>query len=241
MSTPPIAPILELHVAHHHDGVRAPAQVYVHRPRHRPRAIPAERARSRGMTKIHFILYVQDQARSTAFYAQVLACQPSLNVPGMTESTLAENTILGLMPLSGIKRLLGERLPDVHVKGDFSMPDVIGPDFITLQVRNLEVSRRFYADVIGFKPSPEVRPNAAAFATKPIGFAIRQAQIDLNAVAQLGYGVIVWFRTDDATALHAHLSAHGVPIVQGLAESPFGTTFTFRDPDGYLITVHDGG
>ncbi len=64
------------------------------------------------MTKIHFILYVQDQARSTAFYAQVLACQPSLNVPGMTEFTLAENTILGLMPISGIKRLLGERLPD---------------------------------------------------------------------------------------------------------------------------------
>ncbi len=121
------------------------------------------------------------------------------------------------------------------------MPDVLGPDFITLQVRNLEISRRFYAEVIGFKPSPEVRPNAAAFATKPIGFAIRQAQIDLDAVAQLGHGVIVWFRTDDATALHAHLIAHGVPIVQGLAESPFGKTFTFRDPDGYLITVHDGG
>ncbi len=121
------------------------------------------------------------------------------------------------------------------------MPDVIGPDFITLHVRNLEVSRRFYTEVLGFKPSPEVRPNAAAFATKPAGFAIRQAQIDLDAVAQLGHGVIVWFRTDDATALHAHLVERGVPIVQGLADSPFGKTFTFRDPDGYLITVHDGG
>lgn len=67
---------------------------------------------SEGMNKIHFILYVADQARSTAFYTQVLACPPTLDVPGMTEFTLAENTILGLMPIAGIKRLLGERLPD---------------------------------------------------------------------------------------------------------------------------------
>ena len=30
----------------------------------------------------------------------------------MTEFTLSENSILGLMPEAGIKRLLGERLPD---------------------------------------------------------------------------------------------------------------------------------
>ena len=62
--------------------------------------------------KIHFILYVKDQARSTVFYSQVLGCEPSLNVPGMTEFILAENTILGLMPEAGIKRLLGGPLPD---------------------------------------------------------------------------------------------------------------------------------
>lgn len=64
------------------------------------------------VTRTHFILYVKDQTRSTAFYSQVLGCEPSLNVPGMTEFTLAENTILGLMPEAGIKRLLGEKLPD---------------------------------------------------------------------------------------------------------------------------------
>ena len=62
--------------------------------------------------KSHFILYVTDQARSTAFYSYVLECDPSLNVHGMTEFSLAENTILGLMPVSGIRRLLGNRLPD---------------------------------------------------------------------------------------------------------------------------------
>ncbi len=121
------------------------------------------------------------------------------------------------------------------------MPNLLGPDFITLQVRDLDASRHFYADVLGFPLSPEVRPNAVAFATKPIAFAIRKAQVDLDAVPQPGHGVILWFLADDAAALYEQLKERGVTIVQGLADSPFGKTFTFRDPDGYLITVHDGG
>ncbi len=121
------------------------------------------------------------------------------------------------------------------------MPSLKGPDFITLQVRDVETSRHFYADVLGFKLSPETRPNAAAFSAQPISFAVRKAQVDLDAVPQLGYGVMLWFRADDSAALHEHLKERGVPIVQGLSDSPFGKTFTIRDPDGYLITVHDGG
>ncbi len=121
------------------------------------------------------------------------------------------------------------------------MPDLIGPDFITLQVRDLEASRRFYGEVLGFETSPEVRPNAVAFSAQPISFAIRKSQVDLDAVPQPGYGVILWFRTADAAALHLKLRQRGVPMAGELAESPFVRTFTFRDPDGYLITVHDGG
>lgn len=63
----------------------------------------------------HFILYVKDQQVSARFYARVLGCEPSLDVPGMTEFELAQDSVLGLMPASGIKRLLGERLPDPTV------------------------------------------------------------------------------------------------------------------------------
>ncbi len=121
------------------------------------------------------------------------------------------------------------------------MSTLSGPDFITLHVRDLAASRHFYAEVIGFKISPETRPNAVAFATQPISFAIRQTQIDLDAVTQLGHGVILWFRAEDSGALYARLKQHGIPIVQELAEGPFGKTFTFRDPDGYQISVHDRG
>ena len=55
----------------------------------------------------HLILYVQDQARSTASHAKVLGVEPQLNTPGMTEFQLSADIILGLMPSPGIERLLG--------------------------------------------------------------------------------------------------------------------------------------
>ena len=64
------------------------------------------------MAKTPLILYVQDQARSAEFYSRVFDCQPTLNVPGMTEFPLSETCVLGLMPEAGIKRLLGDSLPD---------------------------------------------------------------------------------------------------------------------------------
>lgn len=56
------------------------------------------------VSKTHFIFYVQDQARSTNFYAQVLTQTPSLNVPGMTEFVLTDGCVLGLMPIEPLFR-----------------------------------------------------------------------------------------------------------------------------------------
>ncbi len=64
------------------------------------------------MKKAHFILYVADQDASTSFYTETLGYPPRLHVPGMTEFTLTEGAVLGLMPSAGIKRLLGAPLPD---------------------------------------------------------------------------------------------------------------------------------
>ncbi len=46
------------------------------------------------------------------FYKEVLGQDPILDVPGMTEFRINENCNLGLMHEKGIKRLLGEKLPD---------------------------------------------------------------------------------------------------------------------------------
>lgn len=58
------------------------------------------------ISRTHIILYVANQEASRAFYEAVLAQAPGLDVPGMTEFAIGESVILGLMPESGILRLL---------------------------------------------------------------------------------------------------------------------------------------
>ncbi len=61
---------------------------------------------------IHTILYVASQKRSTEFYQSLFQMNPTLDVPGMTEFKLSESHILGIMPEKGIKKLLGDKMPD---------------------------------------------------------------------------------------------------------------------------------
>jgi catechol 2,3-dioxygenase-like lactoylglutathione lyase family enzyme len=56
---------------------------------------------------VHVIFYVRDQAASTSFFRSVLALEPRLDVPGMTEFELSDRVVLGLMPEAGVVRLLG--------------------------------------------------------------------------------------------------------------------------------------
>ncbi len=58
--------------------------------------------------KTHLIIYVSDQKRSMSLFKNILKKEPVLDVPGMTEFFLNENTILGIMPEKGIKTLLGD-------------------------------------------------------------------------------------------------------------------------------------
>jgi len=64
------------------------------------------------MKTAHFIFYVSDQERSKRFYETVLGLVPRLHVPGMTEFLLNSGAVLALMPEAGIKRLLGDSIPN---------------------------------------------------------------------------------------------------------------------------------
>lgn len=59
-----------------------------------------------------FILYVANQKRSKEFYEQLLEMAPSLDVPGMTEFTLSDSVKLGLMPETGIQKILNNKVPN---------------------------------------------------------------------------------------------------------------------------------
>ena len=118
---------------------------------------------------------------------------------------------------------------------------VTGPDFIALQVRDLERAAAFYEQRLGLRRAPASPPGAIVFDTSPVSFAVRNPLpgVDLDAVAQPGLGVALWLHATDAQALHDTLEAAGVPIVAPPFDSPFGRTFTFTDPDGYAVTIHD--
>ncbi|CAN5336789.1 VOC family protein [soil metagenome] len=116
---------------------------------------------------------------------------------------------------------------------------VTGPDFIALQVRDLEKAATFYEEVVGLTRAPFSPPHAVVFDTQPT-FAVRDPgpDVDLDA-GPAGLGVALWLHDPEAVTLHATVAAAGAVVVQEPFDGPFGTTFVFKDLDGYLVTVHD--
>lgn len=116
-----------------------------------------------------------------------------------------------------------------------------GPDFISFQVRDLAGSQAFYERYLGLVPSPAGPPHAVVFQTEPIAFALREIVpgTDLASVDQPGLGVAIWLHATDVDAVHDALAADGRTIVSEPVDGPFGRTFTFADPDGYHVTLHD--
>lgn len=118
---------------------------------------------------------------------------------------------------------------------------VTGPDFISIQVRDLERSAAFYEQHLGLTRSPNGPPHAVVFDTQPVAFAVRGVVpgIDLDSAPQPGLGMALWLHATDVQDIHDALAAAGTPIISAPVDGPFGRTFTFADPDGYLITIHD--
>ncbi len=123
---------------------------------------------------------------------------------------------------------------------------VTGPDFIALQVRDLERAADFYSTRLGLRRAPASPPGAVVYATEPVSFAVREPLpgLALDAVRprprpRPGAGVALWLHADDAQARHDELVAADVSIVAPPVDGPFGRTFTFTEPDGYVVTIHD--
>lgn len=59
-----------------------------------------------------FIIYVKDQDKSKDFYKKVFQQEPVLDIEGISEFTLADNVSFGIMPESGIMRILDDKIPN---------------------------------------------------------------------------------------------------------------------------------
>ncbi len=115
----------------------------------------------------------------------------------------------------------------------------LAPDFLALQVRDLDRAAAFYQRELGLERSPGAPPGVVAFQTSTIPFAVREPLPGTDlAAGPVGLGVSLSLRADDAQALHDRLKGHGVPILIDPFDTPFGRTFVFQDPDGYAVAVH---
>lgn len=117
---------------------------------------------------------------------------------------------------------------------------VTGPDFISLQVSDLEASAAFYKKYLGLTQSQAGPPHAVVFETKPIAFALRDLipGTQLGPDSKPGLGVALWLHAPDAQEIHNVLLEADVTITASPIDGPFGRTFSFADPDGYTVTLH---
>ena len=120
------------------------------------------------------------------------------------------------------------------------MAKLLGPDFISLQVRSIPASRAFYTQVLGF--AVDERFDTADFAlmdTTTIPLGLSEAKVDLEEAPQPGWGTALWIDCDNVDELHASLEAAGATIIKPPYDSPFGRALVFADPDGYRITANE--
>ena len=75
----------------------------------------------------------------------------------------------------------------------------VGPDFISLQVRDLDTAAAFYEDRVGLRRAPASPPGAVVFASEPMPFAVREPlpETDLDC-GQPGLGITLWLKVDNA-------------------------------------------
>ncbi|MBA6314209.1 VOC family protein [Cellulophaga baltica] len=111
-------------------------------------------------------------------------------------------------------------------------------EFASLQVRDLEVSKDFYKNKLGFEVSEMSNPYAYVFEFNKgdASFAIRTPMTNIDD-KKLGIGVQLWFAIDNAIEdFQTDLIAKGIAIIGTINNTPFGKTVIVKDPDGYTLT-----
>ncbi|UII28931.1 VOC family protein [Fulvivirga maritima] len=112
--------------------------------------------------------------------------------------------------------------------------------FASLQVTNLDASKEFYTEKLGFEIDNS-NPQACVFKYNQgeASFAIRTPLEPIDE-KELGVGVALWFAvSEDLDQLNAKFISNGVATVQPIFDTPFGRAFHVKDIDGYKLTFLD--
>src|ERR1044072_9380516 len=101
-----------------------------------------------------------------------------------------------------------------------------GPDFISLQARDLDASQKFYEHYLGLVRSPAGPPHAVVFEPTPLAFALLDIGpgAELASAPQPGIGAAIWLHATDVQAIRDALVADGHTIASAPIDGPFGRT-----------------
>src|SRR5262245_36525284 len=103
--------------------------------------------------------------------------------------------------------------------------------YILAFVSDLERSKRFYGETLGWKLGTAER-NVAGFSFGT-GYLVLHADSRPANLRRYAGGMQVEVKVDDAAAEHARLKRLGVEVTD-LRDEPWGERhFSFTDPDGY--------
>jgi predicted enzyme related to lactoylglutathione lyase len=109
-------------------------------------------------------------------------------------------------------------------------------DYIELAVDDLEQSKAFYAQALGWTFN-DYGPDYAGIKDPTTGGEF--GGLSPQPVASRGQGVLALIRTDDADATLASVVNAGGRVQAAMHDYPGGRRFTFADPSGNVLGVYE--
>jgi len=106
-----------------------------------------------------------------------------------------------------------------------------------LAVRNLELSTRYYTDVLGFVREPVDAPGWSFLTRDAFKLMLGECPAEKPA-AELGdHSYFVYLYVEGIDAFYEEVSARGAAIVSRPEDKPWGLReFALRTPDGHRLT-----
>ncbi len=117
------------------------------------------------------------------------------------------------------------------------MPEILRARSV-LAVQDLERSRRFYTDVLGFTEDAISAPGWAFLSKDAFHVMLGECRDEVPAAATGNHSWYIHLVVDDVDAYHREVRAQGAEILTAPTNRAYGLReFTLRTPDGHRLMV----
>ena len=114
---------------------------------------------------------------------------------------------------------------------------------ITLLVSDMQRSKAFYTELLGFEAVPEFSSPAGDFLflrskTSGPDMALQDANVQTFGVPLAHGGLMIGFAVEDADVVYQDWQSRSVKILTEVGDIGAGRLFNAKDPDGNYIQVY---